>query len=235
MLNAFSLRLSRSVRIAMCLSLIGTLVWTLAASSRAYAHAELTQSTPEANATLTAAPTQVMLMFSQGVDPSGSRFTVTGPDGIPVSQGDSQIDASNATAMSVELLPNLADGVYSVQWTSLSAEDGDEATGSFTFTIAAATDSVAVPTSPDTAVAQPDTTVAQPDTTQQQPDTIVTQPDTTQQQPANPLPVTAGEPTKTPSLAIAGCLLLLIAGTEFRRRARIAAENAAYAQDMADR
>jgi hypothetical protein len=174
-----------------------------------------------------------MLMFSQGLDSSGSRFTVTGPDGIPVSQGDSQIDASNATAMSVELLPSLADGAYSVQWTSLSAEDGDEATGSFTFTIAAATDSVAVPTSPDTTT-QSDTTT-QPDTTVAQPDTTVTQPDTAVQQPTNPLPVTAGEPTKTPSLAIAGCLLLLIAGTEFRRRARIAAENAAYAQDMADR
>ena len=217
----------------MCLSLFGTLLWTLVASPIAYALAELTQSTPEANSTLTTAPTRVMLMFSQGIDPSGSRFTVTGPDGIPVSQGDSQIDETNQTAMSVELLPSLADGVYSVQWTSLSAEDGNEATGSFTFTIAAATDSVAVPTSPDTTT-QSDTTT-QPDTTVTQPDTTVTQPDTTVQQPTSPLPVTAGEPTKTPSLAIAGCLLLLIAGTEFRRRARIAAENAAHAQDMADR
>jgi methionine-rich copper-binding protein CopC len=202
---------SRFVRTPLYLMLAWAMMWTLIASPRAYAHAELTQSTPEANSVQTVAPTEVFLRFSQPLDASGSRFTVTGPDGTPVNQGDSQVVATDQTSMSVLLLPNLADGVYSVQWTSLSAEDGDESTGSFTFTVATGTQPAPAPVVPDTTTSQPDTT---------------------QQQPTSPLPTTAADPRNTPSLAIAGCLLLVIAGLEFRRRSRIAAERAAYAQDM---
>ncbi len=142
---------------------------------------------------------------------------MTGPDGTPVNLGDSQVVVNDQTSMSVALMPNLPDGVYSVQWTTLSAEDNTSATGSYSFTIMGLIGDVNVPTIPDTTTTQPDTTITLPDTTQQ---------------PTSPLPVTAGEPTKTPSLALAGCLMLVIAGVEVRRRSRIAAERAAYAQDM---
>lgn len=212
--------MSRRSRTACSMLLAGAFVWMLLVSPRAFAHAELTQSSPAADAVLTTVPTEVVLTFSQGLDAANSRFIVTGPDGTPVNQGDSQIMANDQMSMNVTLLPNLTDGLYTVQWTSLSAEDGDEATGSFTFTVAATTESVPGTTEQGASPQQPDTTATQPDTTQQ---------------PASPLPVTAGEPSRTPSLAIAGCLLLLIAGTEFRRRAGIAAENAAYAKDIANR
>ena len=217
MLTSNYQRRSSYTHLVMCLSLVGILVAMHLSNQRAYATADLTQSNPEANATLVTAPTEVSLSFSQGLDPSGSRFTVTGPDGTPVHQGDSQVVVNDQTSMSVALVPDLPDGVYSVQWTTLSAEDSTSATGSYSFTIMGLISDVTVPTTPDTTTTQPDTTMTQPDTTQQ---------------PTSPLPVTAGDPTKTPSLALAGCLMLVIAGVEVRRRSRIAAERAAYAQDM---
>lgn len=221
--GAITQRKSIVARILSSVTLAVALLWGLMATPFAYAHADVIQSTPEANSVQTTAPTEVVLRFSQSLDPAGSRFTVTGPDGTPVNQGESQVAATDSTAISVLLLPNLVDGVYSVQWTSLSLEDGDEVTGSLTFTVAASTNAYPAPAAP-----------AVPDPAPAQPDMVVTQPDMTitQQQPATALPVTAADPGKVPSLAIAGCLLLVIAGVEFRRRSRDVAERAAYAHDL---
>ena len=198
--------------IGAALLLFGTTVWVSA-------HAELVRSDPEANATLPAAPPQVTAYFSQPLDAAGSRLDVTGADGTPVSQGDSTILADDNKAMQVALQPDLAPGAYTVQWTTKSAEDGDEANGSFSFTVGAAEPA-------------PPTTDTQAPGTPAQPATPDTQAQGAPAQPSGQLPTTSASPEPAPSLIVAACLLVIIAGCEIRRRARLAAEMEVYAHEM---
>jgi hypothetical protein len=52
----------------------------------------------------------------------------------PVHAGEAQVDNDNRSHLSVELLPDLPPGTYRVVWHSLSAEDGDNDEGEFSFT-----------------------------------------------------------------------------------------------------
>ena len=100
----------------------------------ALAHALLLRSTPEANASLDRAPAQVELFFSEALDPSFSKITVLNSTGKGVDVGDSRVDPSDLTHMTVSL-PSLPDGVYTVAWKALSSSDGHVTTGTFPFAV----------------------------------------------------------------------------------------------------
>jgi methionine-rich copper-binding protein CopC len=104
----------------------------MATGGAADAHANYLRSDPAPNAHLTSAPSRVVVGFAQKVVVKSSGLALIASDGSTVA------DASQPTADPTELalpLPAVADGVYTVAWNTVSAEDGDPANGYFAFTV----------------------------------------------------------------------------------------------------
>ena len=103
----------------------------------ASAHATLVRSDPPANSVLASPPTEIRLWFSEAVEPEFSHFTLRDSHNQTVDTLPSQVDPSDAKQMFLKLgkLPN---GVYTVVWQTLSAEDGHAINGSFPITIGSA-------------------------------------------------------------------------------------------------
>lgn len=122
----------------------------------ASAHAELVSSEPAAGTTVATAPKDIKLVFSEALKES-STVQVLDASGKPVN-ASGKLDLNDLDHKTfIVTLPALSPGTYTVNWTSVSDEDGDSASGSFKFTVAGA----AQPTSAATSVARP-TSAAQP-------------------------------------------------------------------------
>jgi copper transport protein len=100
----------------------------------AFAHALLLRSNPAANAILTSSPPQVELFFSEALQPGLSSISVLDSNGSPVDVGDSRVDSTDPTRMTVSL-HTLQEGVFTVTWKAISATDGHFTTGSFPFAV----------------------------------------------------------------------------------------------------
>lgn len=108
------------------------MILTIGASGVAQAHASYLRSDPAPNAHLATSPTRVLVGFSEKVQVSASGLVLLDQDGREVAR------QSQPTGDSTELslpLPLLADGVYTVAWHTVSAEDGDPAKGYFAFAV----------------------------------------------------------------------------------------------------
>lgn len=114
---------------ALCLACILALL----AAGMVDAHAEYRSSVPANGGTIVTAPTQVVITFSQETSATHSNGAVTDPTGAVVSTGWS-VDLNERTKMTIPLKPNLGNGIYTVNYTSLS-EDGHQVDGSFIFTV----------------------------------------------------------------------------------------------------
>ncbi len=101
--------------------------------SPACGHAELERATPAVGSTVTTAPTQVVLQFSEPIEAAFSRVEVTDSAGQRVDNGDGRPDPNDRTHMKVTLKP-LAPGTYRVNWYALSV-DTHRTEGDFTFTV----------------------------------------------------------------------------------------------------
>jgi methionine-rich copper-binding protein CopC len=101
------------------------------------AHADYDHSEPAADAVLEQSPTEVRIWFTQELfrRQGASTVEVYGPDGARVDRDDATIDDDNRKLMSISLASTLANGLYTVRWQALSAEDGHEKQGEFTFTV----------------------------------------------------------------------------------------------------
>jgi methionine-rich copper-binding protein CopC len=97
----------------------------------AFAHAHLNASTPAANATLTTAPAEVILDFSEEVEPKFSTIVVMDAKGTRVDQNDVHLATGNAKRLVVSL-KSLAPGSYKVDWKAISV-DTHKTSGSFGF------------------------------------------------------------------------------------------------------
>lgn len=127
---------SRPVRSALALFGAGLLI--LAAAGVAAAHATPERSDPAKDAALDHAPATVTIWFTEPIEPARSSIVVVGPSGATVSRGGAQPLPNDPKVLRVSLAPGLGPGRYTVSWKSVSIEDGDEASGSFSFTIGAA-------------------------------------------------------------------------------------------------
>lgn len=117
----------------------------------ASAHAELDRSVPEADSIVKEAPKQVELWFTQEIA-QGSKIEVKDAAGSVVHVGEAELDLMDPDRkhLIIGLKADLPSGVYTVTWTSKSAEDGDEASDSFKFTVEGSGTPVASPVaSPD--------------------------------------------------------------------------------------
>jgi copper transport protein len=103
--------------LACALLLLGTV------SQAADAHAVLLRATPSPTQSLDQPPQDVQLLFSEPIDPLFSSVRVADASGTPVDRGDSHVDLDNDRLLVASLQPNLPNGIYSVQWRSLSTID----------------------------------------------------------------------------------------------------------------
>jgi len=124
---------------------VTTVVLVVAFVSVALAHAEFVSSIPAPKSTVASVPSQVKGTYSEGINPQGSSITVTGPNGARADRGDGHVDLNDPSrqTMLVSLKSGLGPGTYTVNWTTVSADDGDTATGSFSFTVASAASAAA--------------------------------------------------------------------------------------------
>jgi copper transport protein len=113
---------------AVMVAALAALVIPIAAS----AHAVLTASSPPAGAHLGTAPGVVVLEFDQPLNATLSRATVVDPTGR-----DWHGEVDSAQEIRIPLATN-ASGVYTVDWTSVSAVDGHHIAGTFTFDVGVA-------------------------------------------------------------------------------------------------
>ena len=104
------------------------------ASEAALAHAFLDHAVPAVGSTVHAAPRSVRLWFTERLEPAFSHVRVFDTSGKPVDGGDSHVDASDPSILSVTL-PPLPPGGYRVTWRVVSA-DTHVTEGDFTFDVA---------------------------------------------------------------------------------------------------
>jgi hypothetical protein len=99
----------------------------------AVAHAFLDHAVPAVGSTVSTAPPELRLSFTQELEPSFSGLTLSGDDGQAVATGAAAIDPRNRAEMVLKL-PPLPPGHYRVNWHAVSI-DTHRTEGTFTFDI----------------------------------------------------------------------------------------------------
>ena len=124
-------RRARTARVTLGLVALGAIL-AVAGAAPAYAHAVLSSSDPADGATLDRPPSEVLLTFSEPVDPKVSSIRVLDTNGRNVARGDARVLAADAKRFRVRL-SSIGEGVYVVSWRVLSRADGHVTGGSFAF------------------------------------------------------------------------------------------------------
>ncbi len=121
---------------------------TASAHSVVPAHAKVTKAIPAIGSTISQAPTTVTVFALENInpEPTKSNLFVYSPAGDLISQGNATVSLTNPEQMSIAIKPDAAhpNGVYVVQWKTVSAIDGDPDQGAFVFTVK--TGAVTMPT-----------------------------------------------------------------------------------------
>lgn len=100
----------------------------------AAAHAFLKSAVPAVGSTVARAPSEVVIEFTEGVEPRFSTITVQDAQGAPVQTGKPH-QAGDETHLAVALKP-LPPGTYTVVWHA-TATDTHKTEGKFSFTVGA--------------------------------------------------------------------------------------------------
>jgi methionine-rich copper-binding protein CopC len=99
------------------------------------AHALLRSSNPPVGGMITTTPTEVEIVFSEGVEPKFSTIDVRDSTGTRMDTADPHNGPDGKATLVVDLLP-LRPGVYVVRWQAVSV-DTHHTSGRFTFALAA--------------------------------------------------------------------------------------------------
>jgi methionine-rich copper-binding protein CopC len=110
--------------------LLALLLLIALAPIAAQAHAFLDHASPLVGSTVPAAPHEVVLAFTQNLEPAFSTAQVTDSSGTRVDQGKAQVSGNTMTVG----LKSLGPGSYKVRWHALSV-DTHTTEGAFTFTV----------------------------------------------------------------------------------------------------
>jgi methionine-rich copper-binding protein CopC len=103
----------------------------LLAVPAAFAHTHPTEMMPAADSTVSA-PTNVMIHFSEALEPKFSMITLTDANGRVINKEPSVV-SPDAKMMTLPL-PKLNPGVYTVNWVGV-AVDTHRSTGDYKFTV----------------------------------------------------------------------------------------------------
>ncbi|HEX3349658.1 MAG TPA: copper resistance CopC family protein [Acetobacteraceae bacterium] len=102
------------------------------AAAHASAHAFLQTSTPAVGSTVAQAPTEVVINFTEGVEPMFSTIVVQNAQGASLETGNPHLVGGD-THLAVEVKP-LPPGTYTVIWHATST-DTHKTEGKFTFIV----------------------------------------------------------------------------------------------------
>jgi methionine-rich copper-binding protein CopC len=116
-------------------ALLVATILTLAFPHLVAAHAELVRANPADGETVTRPVTAVTGRYSEDLT-GGSRLVIK--DGSGATVGTGRVDPENDRRMIARLAPALTEGDFTVESTSISAEDGDIERLTWTFTVAVA-------------------------------------------------------------------------------------------------
>jgi copper resistance protein C len=111
---------------------IAAMALLLLGAAPAFAHAHLERATPAVGSTVAAAPKEVVLWFSQKLEPAFSTIEVRDAKGGAVQSGKATV-GSDRTQLRVPL-KTLGPGTYKVIWHVLSV-DTHRTQGDFGFTV----------------------------------------------------------------------------------------------------
>jgi copper resistance protein C len=109
-------------------NLTTAILLAVSASTAAYAHAFLDHAEPRVGSTVPTAPRELVLSYTQNLEPAFSSVEVTDANGSRVDLGKPKISAGTMRVG----LKQLAPGSYKVRWKVLSV-DTHTTEGSFTF------------------------------------------------------------------------------------------------------
>lgn len=184
-------------------------------SAAVLAHADYDDAVPAAGEIVAQAPQQVQVWFTQELfrREGQNALEVYGPDEQRVDQDDAAIDDDNRKLMTVSLQSGLPNGVYTVRWRTLSADDGDDAEGEFQFTIQ--TDEPAPEASPTTAPTVTPTAAA---VNAEPPPTNTETAESTEHQATTPPPAPEDQGSKIPCMGSSAPVLLLLGAFLLARR-----------------
>ena len=115
----------RGFVIASVLSLVGV--------GAVYAHTHLDRASPAAGATVASVPGEVVLHFTEKLEPKFSAIVVRDAGGLRVDKGDSSVDKTDQALLRVSL-QSLAPGRYKVEWRVISV-DTHSSKGDYTFRV----------------------------------------------------------------------------------------------------
>jgi methionine-rich copper-binding protein CopC len=108
-------------------------VLLLGGASAALAHAHLVRATPVAGGSVSKAPTEVALRFSEKLESAFSAIVVRDSAGKQIDKGDGTVDKKDRMIIRVSL-PTLEPGIYKVEWRVMST-DTHKVNGDFTFKV----------------------------------------------------------------------------------------------------
>ena len=103
-------------------------------TGRAEAHGKLKQASPAAESTIKSAPAEVIITFTEALEPKFSKIEVQDSKGQRVDQGAAQAVPGEPTRLAVALKP-LPAGTYRVTWRVVSV-DTHRSEGSYQFIVA---------------------------------------------------------------------------------------------------
>ena len=122
------------------------LAGVLSIASLAQAHGALRQSAPASGATLTVAPRELRLTFTEASELAVSRIELLGPGDAAVGLGPLRYGDST-TVLVADITGALEAGTYSVAW-QIVGRDGHPVRGRYRFTIAAGATGLGAPAAP---------------------------------------------------------------------------------------
>jgi hypothetical protein len=99
----------------------------------AFAHVMLDHTVPSVGSVVATPPRELLLWFTQDLEPAFSRVEVHDAKGSRVDSSKARVDASNRTLVHVSLR-GLSPGIYKVSWRVLSV-DTHTTEGTFTFQV----------------------------------------------------------------------------------------------------
>jgi copper resistance protein C len=113
--------------------IITTLTTMQLSAAPALAHAMLDTANPKVGSTQAAAPREVVLSFTEDLEPAFSTIEVRSENGAVMSSGKAQVDPKRHTQLRVALKA-LSPGTYKVIWRVISV-DTHRTQGDFTFRV----------------------------------------------------------------------------------------------------
>lgn len=114
-------------------NVLAAVVMLFAPATQASAHAFLKTASPAVGSTVSSAPAQVVIDFTEAVEPSFSTITVQNARGEQLATGRVHL-AGGDTHLAIAVKP-LPPGTYTVVWHA-TATDTHKTQGSFKFTVA---------------------------------------------------------------------------------------------------